>query len=50
MVGGDLSAAEQIMVAVTVLGSCSVAPVIRSGAEPGDVVALAGRQGGRPLD
>ena len=27
------------------IGSCTVAPVLRSGAEPGDVVALAGRQG-----
>ena len=27
------------------LGTCEVAPVLRSGAQPGDVVALAGRQG-----
>ncbi len=31
--------------AVTVLGTCEVAPVLRSGARPGDVVALVGRQG-----
>jgi thiamine-monophosphate kinase len=28
-----------------VLGECSVAPVLRSGAKPGDVLAIAGRQG-----
>ena len=33
------------MVAVTVIGACAQAPVLRSGAEPGQVVALAGRQG-----
>ena len=37
--------ADQIVIAVTVLGACTQAPVLRSGAEPGDVVALAGRQG-----
>ncbi|HWJ82830.1 MAG TPA: thiamine-phosphate kinase [Nocardioides sp.] len=45
LVGGDVSAAEQIVISVTVLGSCTVSPVLRSGARPGDVVALAGRQG-----
>ena len=30
---------------MTVLGSCTQSPVLRSGAEPGDVLALAGRQG-----
>jgi thiamine-monophosphate kinase len=45
VVGGDLTRADQIVVAVTALGACTVAPVLRSGAEPGDVVALAGRQG-----
>ena len=34
-----------MVVAITVLGTCEIAPVLRSGAEPGDVVALAGRQG-----
>jgi thiamine-monophosphate kinase len=33
------------MVAVTVLGSVAGDPVLRSGARPGDVLALAGRQG-----
>ena len=45
VVGGDLTRSDQLVVAVTVLGSCSRAPVLRSGAAPGDVLALAGRQG-----
>ncbi|WP_110205993.1 thiamine-phosphate kinase [Nocardioides daejeonensis] len=45
IVGGDLTGADQIVVAVTVMGGCTVSPVLRSGAEPGDVVALCGRQG-----
>lgn len=45
VVGGDLTAADQITIAVTVLGGCTVSPVLRSGAEVGDVVALCGRQG-----
>lgn len=45
VVGGDLTAADQIMVSVTALGACTQAPVLRSGAEPGDILALCGRQG-----
>jgi thiamine-monophosphate kinase len=45
IVGGDLTTAGEVVVAVTVLGTCEVAPVLRSGARPGNVVALAGRQG-----
>jgi thiamine-monophosphate kinase len=45
VVGGDLTRADEVVVAVTVLGACTVAPVLRSGAKPGDVVALTGRQG-----
>jgi thiamine-monophosphate kinase len=45
VVGGDLSRADQVVIAVTVLGACSVAPVLRSGARPGDVLTLCGRQG-----
>lgn len=45
VVGGDLTGADQVVVAVTVMGACTVSPVLRSGAEPGDVVALCGRQG-----
>lgn len=45
VVGGDLTAADQVVISVTVLGTCTVAPVLRSGADAGDVVALCGRQG-----
>lgn len=45
VVGGDLTAADQVVVAVTALGSVDGEPVRRTGARPGDVVALAGRQG-----
>jgi thiamine-monophosphate kinase len=45
VVGGDLTRADQVVIAVTVLGACTVAPVVRSGAQPGDVVAITGRQG-----
>jgi len=45
VVGGDLTQAREVVVAITVLGACEVAPVLRSGAEPGDVLAIAGRQG-----
>lgn len=45
VVGGDVTRADQVMIAVTVLGACTTQPVLRSGARPGDVLALAGRQG-----
>lgn len=45
VVGGDLTRSNQIVIAVTAIGACTVAPVLRSGAEPGDVLALCGRQG-----
>jgi thiamine-monophosphate kinase len=45
VIGGDLTRADQVVVAITVLGECEVAPVLRGGAEPGDVLALCGRQG-----
>lgn len=45
VVGGDITRAQEIVVSVTVLGSVAQAPVLRSGAHPGDVLALAGRQG-----
>ncbi|MFC6153448.1 thiamine-phosphate kinase [Nocardioides yefusunii] len=45
VVGGDVTRGDAIVVAVTAIGTCSVAPVLRSGATPGDVVALCGRQG-----
>jgi thiamine-monophosphate kinase len=45
VVGGDVTRADQLMVAITVLGAVEGEPVRRSGARPGDVVAIAGRQG-----
>ena len=46
LVGGDLARADRLTIAVTVLGDLRGAePVLRSGARPGDVVALAGRVG-----
>ncbi|KQQ95005.1 thiamine-monophosphate kinase [Leifsonia sp. Leaf325] len=46
VVGGDLSASDTLTVAVTAFGDLQGrAPVLRSGARPGDVVALAGELG-----
>lgn len=46
LVGGDLTRADQIVISVTVTGqSDSISPVRRSGAQPGDVVAVRGRLG-----
>lgn len=45
VVGGDLTRADEVMIAVTALGVVDGEPVRRAGARPGDVVALAGRQG-----
>ena len=45
VVGGDLTAADRLVIAVTALGACTQSPVLRSGAQPGDELALCGRQG-----
>ncbi|MBC3761305.1 thiamine-phosphate kinase [Quadrisphaera sp. RL12-1S] len=46
VVGGDLSGAAQLLVSITALGDLQGrAPVLRSGARPGDVLALAGAVG-----
>ena len=45
VVGGDVTRADAVVIAITVLGTCEGEPVLRSGARPGDVVALCGRQG-----
>lgn len=45
IIGGDVTRGSEVVIAVTVLGECEVAPVLRSGARPGDVLAIAGRQG-----
>ncbi|MGJ9411221.1 thiamine-phosphate kinase [Aeromicrobium sp. CF4.19] len=44
VIGGDMTAADAIVVAVTALGESS-SPITRGGAAPGDTVALAGRLG-----
>jgi thiamine-monophosphate kinase len=46
VVGGDMSSSPVLTIAVTALGDLGGrAPVLRSGARPGDLVALAGRIG-----
>jgi thiamine-monophosphate kinase len=46
VIGGDMSSSPTLTVAVTALGDLrGEAPVVRSGAQPGDVLALAGRTG-----
>jgi thiamine-monophosphate kinase len=46
VVGGDIAASQVITIAVTALGDLAGRPpVLRSGAQPGDVVAMAGRVG-----
>jgi len=44
LVGGDVSAADQVVISVTAIGDAE-RPVTRSGARPGDVVALYGTLG-----
>lgn len=45
VIGGDLTRSGEVVISITVLGECLQAPVLRSGARPGDVIAMAGRQG-----
>ncbi|HET7326959.1 MAG TPA: thiamine-phosphate kinase [Nocardioidaceae bacterium] len=45
VVGGDVTAADVVIVSLTVLGECDGAPVLRDGAQPGDVLAIRGRIG-----
>ncbi|GGD17442.1 thiamine-phosphate kinase [Nocardioides daphniae] len=45
VIGGDTTRGDQVVIAVTAIGAVTRAPVLRSGARPGDVVALCGRQG-----
>ncbi|PWJ56368.1 thiamine-phosphate kinase [Quadrisphaera granulorum] len=46
VIGGDLSGASELLVSITALGDLQGrAPVCRSGARPGDVLALAGSVG-----
>jgi thiamine-monophosphate kinase len=45
IVGGDVVESPQIVISVTAFGDLDAAPVLRSGARSGDVVAVAGRLG-----
>ena len=45
VVGGDLTRSDVLTIAVTALGEIDGPPLTRSGARPGDEVALRGRQG-----
>ena len=46
VIGGDMSSSPTLTVAVTALGDLrGEAPIVRGGAQPGDVLALAGRTG-----
>jgi thiamine-monophosphate kinase len=45
VVGGDVVRADTVLLAVTALGALDGPPVTRSGARPGDVVAVCGRLG-----
>lgn len=45
VVGGDVTRSDEVLIAITVLGTSESEPVLRSGAKPGDVVAICGRQG-----
>lgn len=45
VVGGDLTAGPGLVVTVAVVGSCDGAPVLRSGARPGDEVWVTGPLG-----
>lgn len=45
VVGGDLSRGESLVISVTAHGRLAGAPVTRSGARPGDTVAVAGNLG-----
>ena len=53
IVGGDLTTANEVVVAVTVMGTCEVSPVLRSGAQsgrrarPGRPAGLGGRRARR---
>jgi thiamine-monophosphate kinase len=45
VVGGDLTRADVLSLSVAAVGAVDGPPVLRSGARPGDVVAMTGRQG-----
>lgn len=46
LVGGDVTSADAVMITVTAIGDLAGRePVLRSGARPGDLIAIAGRHG-----
>lgn len=45
LVGGDMTAADRLVLSVTALGEVTGEPLLRSGAEPGDVLAVTGALG-----
>lgn len=45
VVGGDLSRGEKMVLSITAMGWCEGDPVTRSGARPGDVLAISGKVG-----
>jgi thiamine-monophosphate kinase len=45
IVGGDTARADLVILSVTALGDLTSRPVLRSGARPGDLVAVAGQLG-----
>jgi thiamine-monophosphate kinase len=46
LVGGDLSGAREVVISVTMTGTCEGAPVLRSGARDGDMICVTGTLGG----
>jgi len=46
IVGGDLVRSDRVVISVTAIGEMTAeSPIVRSGAEPGEVIAVAGRLG-----
>ncbi|MGH7768737.1 MAG: thiamine-phosphate kinase [Candidatus Binatia bacterium] len=49
LVGGDISAARRFFISASLIGRCPVAPVLRSGAKPGDDLYVTGTLGDSAL-
>jgi thiamine-monophosphate kinase len=49
LVGGDISAARRFFISASLIGQCPVAPVLRSGARPGDDLYVTGTLGDSAL-
>lgn len=50
LVGGNLTAAPVWTISVTLIGECTGAPLLRSGARPGDAVYVSGSLGGAAFE